>query len=501
MIGKRIGKYHFIAQLGRGTTGIVYKAVDETLNRAVAIKILNPDIADPEVMKRFRAEATTLAKLNHPEIATIYELVKSENDLLMVMEFVTGQTLEAVSGRVGPLPPESAAYLIDRVLAALDHAHSVGVVHRDIKPANVMLTTVGGVKIMDFGIARVRGVERMTIDRCMMGTPAYMAPEQVLGEEVDGRADLYSVGVVFYRLLTGALPFTSDHAIGVLQQQISQSPAPLDRHRAGLPDWCHVIVERALAKAPADRFGTAEEFRAALSHSTGVALTADSVKAFSTGEAAPVATDAPASPTAVGSLAPYEATVRESVTGASTSSRRQPRPRLSAWVRSPLAVVAGGLAIVASIALYRPSTQSSSRAALPPLRFEAKTVINDDGKAQERDARLELADGLVTVSTKNVSPLYFVRFDQIRSITYSQGRDPMWNSPKGPTRIVRLDGGTLGRWGILVQRHWIALETAEATTSNRFVMLNLDEAYVRAALQALEERTGRRPYIVRRGTE
>src|SRR5919106_1252277 len=219
MIGRTIGKYRIVGQLGRGGAGIVYRAVDETLNRDVAIKTLNPDLADTEILKRFRAEATTLARLNHPQIATIYELFRSDADLLMVMEFVPGETLEKMAERLAPLPIERAAHFTDQILSALEHAHRAGVVHRDMKPANVMVTPTGTIKIMDFGIARVRGAEQMTIDGRLMGTPAYMPPEQVLGQEVDGRADLYSVGVVFYRLLTGALPFTSDTAIGMLQRQ------------------------------------------------------------------------------------------------------------------------------------------------------------------------------------------------------------------------------------------------------------------------------------------
>src|SRR5262245_46174377 len=213
MVGRTIGKYRIVGQLGRGGMGTVYKAVDETLDREVAIKVLNPELADTDIMKRFRAEATTLAKLNHPEIATIYELFRSDTDLLMVMEFVRGETLEHLSNRLGPLPPDRAASIIDRVLSALGHAHRAGVVHRDLKPANVMVTEVGGIKIMDFGIARVRGAEHKTLEGYMMGTPAYMAPEQVLGQDIDGRADLYSAGVVLYRLLTGTLPFTADTAI------------------------------------------------------------------------------------------------------------------------------------------------------------------------------------------------------------------------------------------------------------------------------------------------
>jgi serine/threonine protein kinase len=284
MIGRTIGKYRIIGQLGRGGAGIVYKAVDETLGRDVAVKTLNPDLANTEVMTRFRAEATILAKLNHPQIATIFELVQSDNDLLMVMEFVRGETLDKLVDRLGPIAPDRAAYLIDLILSALEHAHGAGVVHRDVKPANVMVTDEGGIKIMDFGIARVLGAEQKTVDFRLMGTPAYMSPEQVMGEEVDGRSDLYSVGVLFYRLISGALPFTADTALGMLQRQIRDTPTPVNVHRPSLPAWCETIVQRALSKTPADRFQSAEEFRDALGRATGPLPTADYAKTFATAD-------------------------------------------------------------------------------------------------------------------------------------------------------------------------------------------------------------------------
>jgi protein kinase-like protein len=279
MIGQTIGKYRIVGQLGRGGMGTVYKAVDETLDREVAIKVLNPEVADAKIMTRFRAEATALARLNHPEIATIYELFRSETDLLMVMEFVRGETLDKISSRLGALPPERAAYLLDKVLSALAHAHRAGIVHCDMKPANVMVTEHGGVKIMDFGVSRVRGAGSPTTDGYMMGTPAYMPPEQVLGKQLDGRADLYAIGVILYRLLTGTLPFKADTAIGMVQKQISEAPTPLSAHRHNLPEWCEKILQRALAKAPADRFQTAEEFSEALANAAGM-VTTDLARAF-----------------------------------------------------------------------------------------------------------------------------------------------------------------------------------------------------------------------------
>src|SRR5437773_804890 len=264
MVGRKLGKYHIVETLGRGGMGTVYKAIDETLDREVAIKILNPDLMDAETVKRFRREAITLAKLNHPRIAHVYELAREADSLLMVMEYVRGETFEKLSTRTGPLPLDRAIVLCSHVLEALHHAHSAGVVHRDLKPANLMLTAIGDVKVMDFGIARVIGTEHMTNDGLMMGTPAYMAPEQVRGQEVDARTDVYSMAVVLYRLVTAQLPFKADTAVAMIQSQLNDPPTPLRQYRADLPEWLDKVLTCALAKSPTDRYQTASQLRGAL---------------------------------------------------------------------------------------------------------------------------------------------------------------------------------------------------------------------------------------------
>jgi serine/threonine-protein kinase len=265
MVGSTIGKYHVLDRIGRGGMGTVYRAVDEILHREVAIKVLNSELNDPEIAKRFRAEAVTVARLSHPGIATIYELFQHDGQWMMVMEFVRGETLEHLVERMGALSPQRAAELCMQALTALAHAHSMGVIHRDLKPANLMMTESGAVKIMDFGIARVSGSEHLTSAGFMMGTPAYMAPEQVLGHEVDARADLYALGVVFYRLTTAKLPFKGDTPFAMVQSQVNDPPTPIALLRSDLPTWADQIVQRALAKAPADRFQSAVEFYEAFS--------------------------------------------------------------------------------------------------------------------------------------------------------------------------------------------------------------------------------------------
>jgi eukaryotic-like serine/threonine-protein kinase len=264
MLGQHIGKYRILDRIGRGGMGTVYRALDDTLNREVAIKVLNAELNDPEIARRFRAEAIAIARLNHPGIATIYELLQHDGQWLMVMEFVRGETLEHMVERLGLLSPQRAADLCMQALAALSHAHAMGVVHRDLKPGNLMITESGTIKIMDFGIARVTGSEHLTSAGFMMGTPAYMAPEQVLGEEIDARTDLYAMGVVFYHLVTGRLPFAGDTPMAMAQSRINSDPTPIRLARENLPGWVEPIVDRALTKAPAGRFQTGDEFREAL---------------------------------------------------------------------------------------------------------------------------------------------------------------------------------------------------------------------------------------------
>jgi serine/threonine-protein kinase len=501
MIGQTIGKYRVTGPLGRGATGIVYRAVDATLDREVAIKVLNPDLASPDIIKRFRAEATTLARLNHPDIATIYELMPSGNDLLMVMELVRGQTLDRLLERLGPMSPELAARIVDRILAALEHAHRAGIVHRDMKPANVMVTTAGGVKIMDFGIARVRGAEHMTIDGLLMGTPAYMAPEQGLGEEVDERTDLYSVGVVFYRLLTGALPFKADSPIAMLQRKVVDTPRPLREQRDGLPEWCETVAGRALARLPADRYQAAEEFRQAL-RAAGLDPTIDIAKACDVSEdtagsaAKPEPADAP-------HVARTETIVvdsaRASITRTAKGLVRRGKPSI-AQVGTATVILVASVAMLAYVAprhpVLEPTAPAPERttAAPPPLAFDLRVVVGAGERQRQPEAQLLLGSGNLTVLVDQAEePLYSAPYKSIRSISYSRTAEPMWRSAQGPARVARIRSGVLGELGILQERHWISIRTAD----DRFVILRVDDKLVGAMVTALEERMGRKVERVR----
>jgi serine/threonine-protein kinase len=338
MVGKTVGKYRILERIGRGGMGTVYRAIDETLDRYVAVKVLNADFGDSDLLKRFRAEALTLARLNHPGIATIYELHRQDDQLMMVMEFVRGETFHQLAERVGPLDPPQAAHLCIQVLDALGYAHRAGVIHRDLKPANLMVTETGAVKVMDFGIARVLGTEQVTLGGLTMGTPAYMAPEQVSGQIIDARADLYAVGVVFYRMLAGRLPFLADTAIAMAQKQVSDAPTPLAEIRPDLPHWCTALVERALAKTPAARFQSADDFRVALS---------SAVVPRSIGELPTMATPTLGIPTGRTEVPVTVVPARESATPTATTPPRERTATTVVLGRTHLFALAGVLVLLA----------------------------------------------------------------------------------------------------------------------------------------------------------
>ena len=270
LVGQVLGKYRVVEQVGRGGMGTVYRAVDEMLHRDVALKILNAELNDPGVGRRFRAEAVAIARLNHPGIATIFELFQHDGQWLMAIEFVRGQTLEDLVAHAGPVSVERAVDLVSQALAALAHAHGMGVVHRDLKPANLMLAESGRLKVMDFGIARVAGTEHLTSAGFLVGTPAYMAPEQVLGHEIDARTDLYAMGCVLYFLVTGKLPFPGTSPLELAESRIKGTPTPLRAVRSDLPVWLEQVLERALARAPPERHQSADAFRDAMRRGLGV---------------------------------------------------------------------------------------------------------------------------------------------------------------------------------------------------------------------------------------
>ena len=279
MIGTQLGNYRVIARLGEGGMGTVYRATDTMLDRDVALKVLRPELArQAALVERFRAEAVALARLRHEHIAALYGLDRQGDDLVMVMEYVSGETLEALLAREGKMSWQQAVPVLRGVLAALGHAHVRGVVHRDIKPANVMVDGDGTVKVMDFGIARLMGENRQTRAGVAIGTPSYMAPEQLRGEDVDGRTDLYAAGALLYELLTGRVAFQADSDYSLMMQQLHEAPAAPSTITGGVPRALDAAVARAMAKKPAQRYPSATDFSRALDDITPDAFSVAPIK-------------------------------------------------------------------------------------------------------------------------------------------------------------------------------------------------------------------------------
>jgi hypothetical protein len=261
-------QYDVQGELGRGGMAIVYRAIDVRLRRQVAIKLLPPDLAfRPEVRARFLREAATAAQLSHPNIVPIYTVDEREGLVYFVMGCVDGESLAARLAREGRTPIAEARRILQGVADALGFAHERGVIHRDVKPDNILLDAhTGRPLVTDFGIARAAEADsRLTVTGFAVGTPAYMSPEQAMGErDVDGRSDIYSLGIVAYQMLAGELPFTASNTPAMMMKHLSERARPLASLRRDVPPALAAAVERALAKKPEQRFATAYQFRDAI---------------------------------------------------------------------------------------------------------------------------------------------------------------------------------------------------------------------------------------------
>jgi eukaryotic-like serine/threonine-protein kinase len=247
--------------------GMIYQAHDPVIDRKVAIKLIRADLLSGEeradYLERFRREAQAAGRCAHANIVAIYDFAVHEGNPFLAMEYVEGSNLSQVLGRSGRFSPRAAGLVIGQVLDALACAHGLGVVHRDVKPANILLLSDERIKMTDFGIARL-DTSALTQAGSMLGTPTYMSPEQCRGDPVDARSDLFSTGVVLYELLSGARPFSGRNMAEIAFQVISQAPPDLRDVRPELPDSVVAVVERALAKEPDRRFGSAAEMADAL---------------------------------------------------------------------------------------------------------------------------------------------------------------------------------------------------------------------------------------------
>jgi serine/threonine protein kinase len=259
---EKIGRYQIVAELGKGAMGVVYKATDPNIGRTVALKTMRLDVhgVEPEeLLRRFKNEARAAGVLNHPGIVTIYDAGEHDGMFYIAMEYIEGHTLQDLLKREKVLPVEKITGIIRQVCTGLDFAHARGIIHRDIKPANIMIQNDGTAKIMDFGIAKFGGTG-MTSTGQVVGTPNYMSPEAVKGRTVDGRSDLFSVGVMLYEMLTGARPFSGETVTTIIYKIVNENPAaPRDLDSAVHPGLSTVVM-KALAKAPEQRYRTGADF-------------------------------------------------------------------------------------------------------------------------------------------------------------------------------------------------------------------------------------------------
>ena len=267
MIGELIDHYRVLELIGRGAMGVVYKALDVNLDRTVAIKVMSAEVRnDPDFVERFRQEARVQAALNHPNVALLFDYFVHDGAPVAVMELIEGESLEQLIRRRGALPAREAIPLFKQALRGVAAAHRAGIIHRDLKPANLMVTKDGVVKVMDFGIAKRQGVTGATKVSTSIGSPLYMAPEQILGRAVDCRTDVYGLGITLYELVSGYRPF---NPLGkaeylVLNAHVNDVPEPPTVYRFGIPQVIVDAVMRSLAKEPEARFQSADEFAQAL---------------------------------------------------------------------------------------------------------------------------------------------------------------------------------------------------------------------------------------------
>jgi serine/threonine-protein kinase len=258
----KAGRYQIVSELGRGSMGVVYEGFDPIIGRTVAIKTMLPEGLSPqefeEYKTRFQREATAAGKLAHPNIITVYDFGEDNGVLYLAMEFLEGKSLEKIVQEQTVLPIETILPIDDQICSALDHAHRNKVVHRDIKPANIMILQNGLVKVTDFGIAKMMDMG-MTQAGQILGTPNYMSPEQVKGRQIDGRSDIFSMGVILYELVTGEKPFGGQNITTVIYKIINENPIPPRELDASIHAGLSYVISKALAKNPDERYQTCKE--------------------------------------------------------------------------------------------------------------------------------------------------------------------------------------------------------------------------------------------------
>jgi serine/threonine-protein kinase len=365
-VGQSVGDYEVLSILGLGGMGKVYKVRNVISDRVEAMKVLLPDLnSHQSLADRFLREIRLLASLNHPNIAALRTALTYENQLVMIMEFVEGETLANRIARAPISTAEAVNYSL-QILSALSYAHKHNITHRDIKPANMMLTPLGVVKLMDFGIARSGTDGSLTSTGTTLGSLNYMPPEQVRGEAADARSDLYSFGISLYELLTGKLPFQGDSQYSLMTAQLNQQPASPISLRADVPPALNEIILMAMAKEPADRFQSADAFSNALG-SVPVSAAPASGTTFAAAPRPPVSPD----DTLMGTLAPGAGAMGRMASPPATTEAAVRVPVPPAQPRSPSAIPTVPMGPAATVAAEAGSAPAGY-APPPPVRSSSR---------------------------------------------------------------------------------------------------------------------------------
>lgn len=274
------GRYQILNELGRGGMGIVFHAQDKKLNEPVAIKILSPLLSnDPEAVERLQREVSAARRISHPNVIRIYDIAEAQGLQYVSMEYFQGTNLRDYLRKNG-IPSIMQAYqLATQICDGLAAAHREGVIHRDLKSQNILINPVNQLKIIDFGLAHTSHLQGMTATGLIMGTPEYMAPEQVAGKRVDERADIYALGIILYEIFSGRVPFSGDSAISVGFRQMKEEPEPPRKINAQIPQTVETIIMKALRKEPSERYASVAELRADLEQALSQPLPASLQKA------------------------------------------------------------------------------------------------------------------------------------------------------------------------------------------------------------------------------
>ena len=393
---QKLGRYEIVREVGHGAMGVVYEAVDPNIGRKVALKTIRAGTLGTnaeEVAKRFKNEARAAGGLNHPNIVTIYDADEQNGILYLAMEFLQGATLDVLLHAQQTLMPDQAVDIVRQVCAGLEYAHSKGVVHRDIKPGNIMVSATGAVKITDFGIARTANV--MTMTGQVLGTPNYMSPEQVVGKTVDGRSDLFSVGVMLYEMVTGERPFDGQSITTIMYKIVHVTPVAPNKLDQTIHPGLSRIIEKCLAKSPEKRYQGAAEVSAALQNYTMATADLRSVLEQPTLEMTVSGTGVPSVP----ATTPEQPSPKQTATPAQSVS--PPRARRNAFRRIAAVIVILG---VACWVLWHLMGRGAGKATAPNAEQASQaTPGSSDHADHERDTSPEtsgsehpVSGGLVT---------------------------------------------------------------------------------------------------------